>query len=139
MKVTVYLPDDLGAQVQQHADLNVSAVTQRALREELQQREAAAKLRAGMERIKVRALETHEGDVAFVGRELAYREQRPESTAYLTKGGKIAVYDNDYQGLFVYDSFAELAGHPGWAHDSSGFVARIGEALGEEYVVELDI
>ena len=135
MKVTVYLPDDLGQEVHEHTDLNVSAVTQRALREELQRRTTLAELGGNIERVEVYTED--DGDIAFFGRELAW--DRRNTTAYLTRKGAIAVHDDDAQRLYIYDTFDEFAQPELWGFTASRFVSEVAEALGEKYVRELDI
>ena len=80
MRITVYLPDDLAKRVKEHADLNVSAVCQDALRRELARRAELERLDEGMERVKV-YIDRLESDAAFVGRELAYVDRPTELTA----------------------------------------------------------
>ena len=135
MKVTVYLPDDLGQEVQEHADLNVSAVAQKALREELHRRVTLAEVGGDMTRIEVYTEE--EGDVAFFGRELAWDGRN--AWAYLTRRGAIAIHDCDAECLYRYDSFDQLVHQETWQFSSSPFLAQIASALGVKYVRELDI
>jgi post-segregation antitoxin (ccd killing protein) len=138
MRMTVYLPDDLAQMVKEHADLNVSAVCQQALRRELARREEFAKLDKGMKRI-VLYDDAHGADVAFVGRELYWSGRIPEETAYLTQRHRIAVYSHSSQTLYQFDSFDDLASHEGWRDSSPELVAAVAKALGEEHVIELDI
>lgn len=136
--MTIYLPDDLAEMVREHEDLNVSAVCQQALRNELHRREALAELDAGMERHVVYVDELG-GNAAFVGRRLAYRGLPFDETAYLTAKHRIAVYSNEAQALYQYDSFDEMADEPGWRDGAPDFLAAVAAALGEDRTIELDI
>lgn len=143
MKMTIYLPDDLAAMVKDHTDLNVSAVCQAALRDELTRREELAKLDKGMKRVEV-YIDARGADVAFVGKELHYDRLNTgrgvhDMTAYLTRRHRIAIYDNDAQALYQFDSFDELASDPVWRDGSPDFVSALAESLGEKHVIELDI
>ena len=136
MKATIYLPDDLAAAVKDNlGDTNISAVCQRALRDELNRVQARAEITAeGFERV-----ELYEGlyyrHVAFQGRRLA-RSYIEEQEAYLTAKGKIAVYDNTESSLTVFDDWAALAAARWPAED---LMVQVAQELGERYVVELDI
>lgn len=143
MKMTVYVPDDLAAEVR--ADLgesNISAICQAALRAELNRQQARGKINAeGFERVETTA-EWQGGDlraVAFQGRSIATEPMRG-TEAYLTPKGTIAVVgeggNSDDELLGTYDSFAEFA-QAGFPYD---FIAEVAEALGEEVPAEeLDI
>lgn len=135
--MTIYLPDDLAEMVRVHADLNVSAVCQEALRRELARREELAKLDEGMERVEV-YVEAMGADVAFVGRELYYNI-RSEVTAYLTRRHRIAIYNAALQALYRFDSFDDLAADKAWRDGDPELVAAVAAALGEQHVIELDI
>lgn len=129
--MTIYLPDDLAAQVKEHPDLNASAVCQDALRHELARRAEVAKLTKGMERIVVRI---ESGEAAFTGTSLP--SDHSDMAVYLTKRQRIAVYDEARQDLGQYDTFHEFAD----AFDGlPELVADVAAALGENYVIELDI
>jgi len=133
MKMTIYVPDDLAEVVKEHADLNVSAVCQDALRRELVRREELAKLDKGMERHVM--FTEDRGQVAFVAKQVFYND-RYEISAYITRRHRIAVSVKDE--LYEWDSFEDIACDPNWA-GSPGLVAAVAEALGEEHVTELDI
>jgi hypothetical protein len=129
--MTIYLPDDLAAQVKEHPDLNASAVCQDALRHELARRAEVAKLTKGMERIVV---QLESGEAAFTGTSLP--SDHSDMAVYLTKRQRIAVYDEDRQDLGQYDTFDEFAE----AFDGlPELVADVAAAVGENYVIELDI
>ena len=134
--MTIYVPDDLATMVKEYADLNVSAVCQEALRVELNRREARAKLAEGMERheftIQRRGHEALDVplDVAFVGKQV-YTDG--EVSAYVTKRGRIAIYDDRTQALDDYDDFALMVA------PNEEVLAAVAEALGEEYVLHLNI
>jgi hypothetical protein len=134
--MTIYVPDDLATMVKEHADLNVSAVCQEALRHELARREALAKLGEGMERHEF-TIERRNGkvfdamlDVAFVGKQV-YADG--EVFAYVTKRGRIAIYDDRTQALDDYDEFAVMGPR------NHQVLAAVADALGEKYTLELDI
>ena len=140
--MTIYLPDDLSEMVKEHADLNVSAVCQSALRRELARREELAKLDKGMERV-VHYVEGR-GDIAFTGHLVYASERVPEYSAYITRRHRIAIFANDAQALYEFDSFDDLtAPGSGWSENgdyaAQELVAAVAEALGEEHVTELDI
>jgi post-segregation antitoxin (ccd killing protein) len=138
MRMTVYLPDDLAKMVKEHADLNVSAVCQEALRRELTRRAELGKLDEGMQRVQV--FDDQIGsDVAFVGKELYYRDHPSELTVYLTRRHRIAIYNYEQQALYQFDSFDELAADPGWRDGDPVLLTAVAAALGEEHVIELDI
>lgn len=150
MKMTVYMPDDLAGLVKVHSDINVSAICQGALRQEIVRREEVARLEDGMNRVVVHADGNvsripgycisggESADVAFYGAELYYSSRAPETRAYLTRRHQIAVWDNDASGLMVYESLRDLAAS-GYADADPALVAAVAKALGEEHVVELDI
>jgi hypothetical protein len=132
MKMTIYVPEDLAEKVKEHADLNVSAVCQDALRRELVRREELAKLDKGMERHLMYTEDR--GQVAFVGKQVFYND-RYEMSAYITRRHRIAVSVSDE--LYEWNSFEDIANDPNWA--GSPVIAALAEALGEEHVIELDI
>ena len=132
MKMTIYVPEDLAEKVKAHADLNVSAVCQDALRRELVRREELAKLDKGMERHLMYTEDR--GQVAFVGKQVFYND-RYEMSAYITRRHRIAVSVSDE--LYEWNSFEDIANDPNWA--GSPVIAALAEALGEEHVIELDI
>lgn len=141
MKVTVYLPDDLGEKVKA-ADINVSAVCQEALQEELIRQEALAKLDKGMERIELElGLDGEAVKNAFYGKELAFKEYGSEAdaTIYLTQRHRIAVFHtwDENATLDVYDDFDAAERQD--PESDAGLLAQAAAALGEERVVFLDI
>ena len=109
VKLTIYLPDDLAAEVKAElGDTNVSAICQAALRDELgRQKGRAAVAAKGFERVEVYDVTRAHG-VAFQGRSIA-RSYMADQEAWLTAKGAIAVYDADPGELVVFDDFAELA------------------------------
>lgn len=141
VKMTIYLPDDLYARVKA-ADLNASAVCQRALTDELERRERLAELDAGMERHEVY---TREGFVvAFTGRLLVVADNirgvRDGTAAYLTRKHRIAVYDENDEALDQYNSLEEMTGSAlTGSAPAPELVSAIADALSEKYVIELDI
>jgi hypothetical protein len=65
-------------------------------------------------------------------------------TAYLTKRHRIAIYHDDAQQLYQFDTFADLtAPRSGWSEtgdvETAALIAAVADALGEEHVTELDI
>jgi hypothetical protein len=149
-RVNVYLPDGLAEELAEVEDLPVSAVCQRALREELKAMQAIAEAGKDMERIEV---DLPDRVVAFTGRwlvapdrtETRTGEEGYDSGTYwgvaLTGRGRIAVYTNhcnmdDRGHLSDYDDLdgAEADGVP---RDIIA-LAR-GELLGEVPVMVLDI
>jgi post-segregation antitoxin (ccd killing protein) len=138
MRMTIYLPDDLAEMVKEHTDLNVSRVCQEALRQELAHREELAKLDKDMERVVV-YVDDLGSEVAFVGKELYHSDRSPEETVYLTRRHRLAVYNADAQALYQFDSFDDLANDSVWREANPELVAAVAAALGEKYVVELDI
>lgn len=135
--MTIYLPDDLAAEVRDElGDTNVSAICQAALRDELNRKKARAEIDAeGYERVEVYDGK-RERDVAFRGREIGYASYL-DQTAYLTPKGIIAVYaagrgDGE---LYIYDDYAGFAAD----EQPEELLASVADALGEKYVEELDI
>jgi hypothetical protein len=49
------------------------------------------------------------------------------------------IYTDDAHDLYEFDTFDELASDPAWRDGSPEFIAAIAEALGEKYIIELDI
>lgn len=138
VRLTIYLPDRLAERVKEHDDLNVSSVCQLALRRELVHREKLADLDEGMERVQL-WIEGMESDVAFVGKELYYRDRPSELTVYLTRRHRIAIYHHEPGALYQFDSFADLAADPEWRDGAPELVGAVAAALGEKHVIELDI
>jgi hypothetical protein len=134
MKVTIYVPDDLGAELSNHDDLNVSAIAQQALRQELDFRAAAAEIGEGFKR-EIYYDSDEERKRAFYGKELAVDDESGDLVAYLTEGEQIAILDGQEQRLWVYPTFDEVE------HDEypPGFVADVAFALGVEWVEEMAI
>ena len=135
MKMTVYVGDDLAAEVKAElGETNISRIFQEALRDELRRVRARAEVAAeGWERIEVYQ-SPDDIEVAFQGREVG-QDKRGDVTAYLTPRGNIAIYDNREERLFVVSDFDEIRSS-NWPGD---LLAQIAEALGERYVRELDI
>jgi hypothetical protein len=145
-RVNVYLPDDLAQELAEVEDLAISAVCQRALREELKVMQAIVEAGKDMERIEVDVVDRRGGirTKAFTGRWLVDDVDEEDGVGFcsvaLTGRGRIAVYsghvkDEDWR-LSVYDDLddAEAAG------ESKEAIADARGALtGENPVVELDI
>ncbi len=136
--MTIYVPEDLAELVKGYDDLNVSAVCQAALRQELARREELATLDKGMKRVEV-FVDRLGSDVAFVGKEVYRSNKLPERYAYITKRHRIAIYDPDAQELYQFDTFDELADDEAWKHNDGELVAAVAAAVGEKHVMELDI
>jgi hypothetical protein len=142
--MTIYLPDDLAAEVKAElGDANVSGICQAALRDELHRVRARAKATEGLlERIEVWD-DPRGHKVAFEGREIGREDfgTDGEVTAFLTPKGAIAVYNDMGPGrLHVYDEFAAFAEdvQENW-RGGRDLLAQVADALAEEYVEELDI
>ena len=133
--MTIYVPDDLATEVRAElGDANISAICQAALRAELDRAKARAEVtKEGFERVEVYD-ENRGHDVAFQGREIGSANYH-DQIAYLTANGAIAVYDSHDQRLHVYDGYGAFAED----HQPDGLLASVAEALGENYVEELDI
>jgi len=139
-KMTIYLPDDLAAEVEKELPgRNISAICQDALRDELTRARARAKITAeGFQRIE--AYDEDRGhDVAFQGREIGAFDYGIDGagSAYLTPKGAIAVHTSGGIGekVTVYDDYDEFAGD-----DLPDDLRRsVAESLGEKYIEELDI
>ena len=138
--MTIYMPDDLAAEVKDKlGDQNISAICQGALRAELARAEARTALDAeAFERVQLE-VERFDGQpkdhpVSFLGREVASAEYH-DQTAWITPKGTIVVHDaHDDRGWTYgdYDAFIQ--------EDQPASLAEgVAEALGEEYVEDLDI
>jgi hypothetical protein len=141
VKMTIYLPDDLAAEVKDKlSDANISGICQDALRAEVERVEARARARrlageGGFERVTTYD-PYRERDVAFQGRCIG-TDRDSGKEAYLTPKGNIAVVDGSADQLVgVYASFGNFAS-AGHAYD---FVAEVADSLGEKPPVqEMDI
>jgi hypothetical protein len=139
MKMTVYVPDELAAEVKAElGDANISAICQAALRGELDRRKARAGIGAEAERI-----ELWDGDR---GRKVAFRGRRvtggSDLDIYVTpKGGVVVSMPAAISGgLDIYEDFEEFTASLDMERDgSSALAAEVADALGEEYTQELDI
>lgn len=134
MNTTVYLPDDLAADVKAKlGDTNISAICQAALRAELARADARATLDAdGYDRVVVYDSKKSR-DVAFRGNHAGQTSHGV--SVWITPKRAIAVYSHDGEELDVYDDFDALQGT--WGDDE--LLAMAAEALGEEYTEELGI
>jgi hypothetical protein len=134
MRLTIYVPDALDAEIKAAGGINVSAVCQAALQDEITRRQAVAGL--GPDNFgRVQLYDSgREHDVAFQGREIG-RADWHEHAAYLTPGGSIVVEEGDRQAVYIYDDYAGFAAEE-WPAELAKSVA---EALGEKYVEDLDI
>jgi hypothetical protein len=134
MKVTIYLPDALAADVKAGlTDTNISAVCQAALRAELEREKAMEKIDAdGYQRVKLYDGK-RELDIAFQGRKIGSSQK---ADAWLTPKGAIAVYDHREQELYTYDEYDAFADDEGV---DERLRAEVADALGQRYVEELDI
>ncbi len=133
MKQTVYLPDDLAAEVKAElGETNISAICQQALRDELARARARAAVDAqGYQRVV--SLDAGR-EVAFQGRWIG---DYLGVFAYLTPKGKIVVTGGrDWVRFHVYADFASFAAAPDTDPDLASNVAQ---SLGEKYIKELDI
>ena len=133
-QVNIYMPDELHAEVKA-SGFNLSAVCQQAARAQLDMERAMSTLTRDMETITLdvanRDGESHKK--RFIGHLIAGDVY--DYAVYLTVNGRVAVHGPDNK-LDVYDTFEDFAeaynGHP-------DVVAEAAEALGEDFVEELDI
>jgi hypothetical protein len=149
-KINVYLPEDLAEQVKAH-DLPVSAICQSALRKELDKMQT--KQLTGMDEIQLEIGDPRDAGAtlttSFIGRWLVEPDEDETRTtmagrdagAYwgvaLTRRGRIAVYtahvnDGWPAQLRDYDTLDD-------ADLPEDILAMAKNALGEEYVIRLDI
>lgn len=142
MRMSIYIQDELGERVKA-ATMNISAVCQQALGEELDRQERRTRLTQDMERVEVPIDSSDELNRwgAFYGRLLHEEgdrvgDQTPALEAYLTRRHRIAVYDETDGQLHQYDNYQEFARSQ--AHHPE-MVAKVAKELGERYVEELDI
>lgn len=129
MKVHIYLPDELQERLRQRTDINVSAICQDALRDELERRIAREK---DMERVKV--FDEQRGDVSFIGQEVHIAGSL---TAYLTARNRVAVYDVNANRLEDYDRPSDI---PADVYNPR-FLAALQRKLADEFdeTLHLDI
>jgi hypothetical protein len=144
MNKTIYLPDDLAKRIEADEALNVSAVCQAALEDELHQREALARIGEDMERVTLTVSELYfeggdvqdiKGKATFDANRIAERDDG--NSVLYTAEGNIAVYEHDDQSLTVYPDFDEF--ERSRRKMSPGLVAQAAKALGENRPVHLDI
>jgi hypothetical protein len=168
MKMTIYVPDDLAAELRLHPQINVSATCQAALRQELALMGEESNLDA-MRRFVVHShYESPLGAVigrtedmepvfedksrlagsktAFVGRMVASMHTRGAGTwnAYITKRGWLLVDDLGCGEFYLYDDLKEFRDHwtgspQGTEEERESFVAEVERAVSRGVVVELDL
>lgn len=133
MRMNISVPDALAEEVREQ-NLPISAICQRALREEVNRVKARAEVtKKGFERVEVYD-RRRDRDVAFQGR-LIGRSDDHDVDAWLTPKNAIAVYDGTDEELYVYNNYDELT-----ADRAPGdLMAEVAASLGEKYVEELDI
>jgi post-segregation antitoxin (ccd killing protein) len=144
MKMTVYLPDELAAEVKAElgGDTNISAICQAALRAELVRARAMAKLNEDeFERVETTSFDRNGSghDVAFQGKQVGGDPDRG-TAVYLTPKGALAVVGEGRNAndelLAIYDDYDSLvnAGYP------FAMMTEVADSLGEDPPVEeLDI
>ena len=134
MRLTIYLPDALAAEVRAGlTETNISAVCQAALRVELEREKAMEKIDAdSYQRVKLYDGK-QEHDIAFRGRKIG---SSAKADAWLTPKGTIAVYDHREQELWTYDEYGAFEDDEGL---DNSLREQVAEALGAKYVEELDI
>lgn len=149
-RINVYLPDDLADELAEVDGLNVSAVCQRALREELSIMQTIEQSTENMERIEVDVWDPNSGPmrkVAFTGRWLVEpsEDEAIGGCVYgvaLTARGRIAVWsENDKYGagLDHFDDVEEMEDFERGVYPKV-LVADVRAALsGTTAVLELDI
>ena len=141
MRLTIYLPDALAAEVRAGlTETNISAVCQAALRVELEREKAMEKIDAGgYQRVQLYDGK-QEHDIAFRGRKIGSSDK---ADAWLTPKGTIAVYDRRERELWTYDEYeAFQAAHGAFEDDERRdtiLLEQVAQALGAKYVEELDI
>ena len=142
MDITIYLPDEIGKWAKEN-DLGLSRMLREAVEDEKRRRDARAAVTSeGFGRVEVWD-DTRDRKVAFEGREIGREDFGTDGdvTAYLTPKDAIAVYSDIGPGrLDVYDEFAAFAEdvQENW-RGGRDLLAQVADALGEEYVEELDI
>jgi post-segregation antitoxin (ccd killing protein) len=148
VKKTIYLPDELGQRVEADESLNVSAVCQTALEDELERRAALGKLSDNMETHTTYIEKLYrsepgapaggvavEADVEFVGKFIAADDAGLE--VYLTQEHRIAVEDTERQELYVYEDFDDFQQRTQFP---PGVFSEVADAIGErQRPVHLDI
>ena len=140
MRLTIYLPDALAAEVRAGlSETNISAVCQAALRVELEREKAMERIDAdGYQRVQLYEGK-QEHDIAFRGRKIG---SSAKADAWLTPKGTIAVYDRREQELWTYDGYEAFEADYGPFSDDSpdnSLREQVAEELGAKYVEELDI
>ena len=139
MRLNIYLPDDLAADVKAElGEANISGIAQNALRAELARARGLQALADGDGFQRVEAVDGDE-DVAFRGRKIGSAD---DLTAYLTPKGNIVVVDKREDRLLdVYDECQAFIDDYGDS-DRPGtqeMVREVAKALGVKSVRELDI
>lgn len=135
MKMTVYVPDDLAAEVKAElgGDTNISAICQRALRAELVRTRTRARIGAeGFGRVEAYDREA-DRTVAFQGREVGDEHERSR-IVYVTPKNGLVLVDRGIDTFHVHANFADFAANWG-----GRLAAEVAAVLGEKYVEELDI
>jgi len=136
MRMNIYLPDDLAADVKAElGEANISGIAQNALRVELARvrglNEALGE--GGFQRVEAVDGEEH---VSFQGRKIG---SAGYVTAYLTPKGNIAVVDKGEDQLYVYEDYEILIAEWEDAGRAREMVTEVARALGKKHVRELDI
>ena len=134
MRMNISVPDELAEEVREQ-NLPISAICQRALREEVHRVKARTEVtNKGFERVEVYDIQ-RDREVAFRGRQIGSSYEF-DADAYLTPKAAIAVYDAAGHELYVYATYTEFADDKELPQD---LVAEVADALGEKYIEELDI
>ena len=140
--MTIYVPDELADEIKAElGDQNMSGIFQAAVRKELDRTKARAELAAeGFERIQIYDTKRRR-NLAFKGRLLGEAEDESGYThrAYLTPKNVLTVFVTNFEDeslLWVYDTYEQFVAD-GTLPD--GLLAAAADALGEEFVEELDI
>jgi post-segregation antitoxin (ccd killing protein) len=139
MKATIYMPDELHAQLRA-ADVNVSAACQAALTKELDRVNAVADLDEKTERIVVETED--EKTVAFNGSLVTtYDPRGPDGpyAVYLTPKRYLVVVGEDKRGIVfeTYNNFEAFA--DSWSGPHIDMVHEVALGIGEDFVIELDL
>lgn len=136
MRVNIYLPDDLAAEVKDElGEANISGIAQSAFRSELARVRGLSQVvdQGGFQRVEAVDGEEH---VSFRGRAIG---RAGDVTAYLTPKGNIAVVDKGESMLYVYEDYEILVAEWGDAGRAQEMVAGVARTLGKKHVRELDI
>ena len=129
MKRTIYLPDDLDAEVKE-SDINLSGLLQNAVREEMDRRKAISDTLSESEEIELTLLDDEERSYIgrFTGTMVA---EGTTHDAYVNNEGKVILHDTR-DGKIYYIEAKELENYLGEAE----YIEAM-HALGENPIVSI--